>query len=65
MAVAVSVSPRFSAGIPEPLFRVGLVPFGYSFDVLDRNRFLVSISARDDKAVSFTLVQNWTLLKHD
>ncbi|MGE5835187.1 MAG: protein kinase domain-containing protein, partial [Acidobacteriota bacterium] len=62
MAVEITLEPRFSMGIPRPLFEPkvrGFTPFQY--DVApDGQRFLILRAVTDRHVPSLTLIQNWT-----
>jgi Tol biopolymer transport system component len=61
MAVEVTTSPAFQAGIPKVLFQTHLrPPPGRQFDVTsDGERFLVNLKPGDQVSDPITLVQNW------
>jgi eukaryotic-like serine/threonine-protein kinase len=61
MAVEVTTSPAFQAGVPRALFKTHLrPPPGAQFDVTpDGERFLVNLRPAEDVSDPVTLVQNW------
>jgi Tol biopolymer transport system component len=58
MAVDVTTSPTFKAGLPQLLFDIGANPFG---DVTpDGKRFLIAMPAVDNAQVAINVMLNWT-----
>jgi hypothetical protein len=66
VAVDVSASPGFKAGVPEPLFPSSIAnPFAFSaqWDVTpDGERFLISAPTLQSARAPFTVVSNWPAL---
>jgi Tol biopolymer transport system component len=62
MAVEVTTSPVFKAGIPEPLFETRIRPGGgyFQWDVsADGKRFLVNTALAESTEAPVTVVTNW------
>ena len=63
MAVAVSSTPTFNAGVPQPLFDAqvsGLVDVRAHYAVTgDGSRFLINMLIEDPSASSINVVVNW------